>query len=576
MRLMSDPPHLYLENNAMRTLSLPTSPLRALARVAMLAISLFLALSASRSHAVIPASERAVLQALYTSAGGASWTNNTGWNGAVGTECAWYGITCSAGDVNVIRINLAGNNLVGNLPTTLNQLSALQLFDVGFNQLTGAIPPLTGLTALQSFNLRFNQLNGAIPALTGLSALSIFTVDNNQLTGAIPALIGLSALDFFYAYNNQLTGAIPALTGLSSLRFFRVHSNQLTGAIPTLTALSALSVFQANDNQLTGAIPALNGSSDLRAFTVENNQLTGAIPALTGLGALSTFRVDNNQLTGAVPALTGLSALSVFRVDNNQFTGAIPAVPAPINVLQTGLPWVALCPNQLIPSVDPAWDTATGVAPWSTGCIGALPSQTLSFGAAPILTVGGMGTVTATAAPLPNSANPVVYASLTPLVCSVNAASGLVTVQPSAAVGNTCTITADKAGDATANSAPQVQLSIPIAPICRLDINGDGARNADVDGLLTHRYLLGLRGNALIEGLTPLAGTRNTSEAIETFLAAQDFNVSGLATPALATRDGLAILRYLQAQPATPMIAGTGIAPANATAVQNRVAGWCP
>jgi hypothetical protein len=266
--------------------------------------------------------------------------------------------------------------------------------------------------------------------------------------------------------------------------------------------------------------------------------------------------------------------LRFFRVENNQLTGAIPAVPAPINSLATA--GSDLCPNQLTVSLNASWDDATPGATWNIGCTAARRGQTLTFGVAPTLTVGGSGTVTATATPLPNSANPVVYASLTLEVCSVNAASGLVTVQPGASDDDTCTVTADKAGDATANSAPQVRQNITIGSICRLDINRDGARNAGIDGLLIQRYLLGLRGDALISGLTPLDGTRITSGAIETFLNAQDFNVSGLATPALATRDALVIQRYLQALSATSIVAGTGIAPANATTVRNRIAGWCP
>jgi hypothetical protein len=44
-------------------------------------------LAAAASHAVIPVAERAILQSLYTSTGGAGWTNSNNWNEGVGTEC---------------------------------------------------------------------------------------------------------------------------------------------------------------------------------------------------------------------------------------------------------------------------------------------------------------------------------------------------------------------------------------------------------------------------------------------------------------------------------------------------------
>jgi trimeric autotransporter adhesin len=112
---------------------------------------------------------------------------------------------------------------------------------------------------------------------------------------------------------------------------------------------------------------------------------------------------------------------------------------------------------------------------------------------------------------------------------------------------------------------------------CRLDINDDAARTPDIDGVLILRYLLGFRGADLLNGLpSPLPGSRNTVTAIENFLSTQDFNVRELAQAAIAPRDGLVILRYLQNQSAATMIAGTDIASADATAVSNRLQSWCP
>jgi Divergent InlB B-repeat domain len=297
------------------------------------------------SHAVVPVTERVALQQLYASTNGASWTTSTNWNGAIGTECTWYGVTCSAGDANVIQVILTGNNLTGVLPTTLNSLTALQLFNVSGNSLTASLPPLTGMVALQRFR-----------------------VGNNQLTGSIPTLTGLTALREFSAQINQLSGSIPSLTGLTALETFEIRENQLSGPIPSLNGLAALELFSARNNQLSGSIPSLTGLTALRGFYVLNNQLTGSIPALTGLIELRYFYVNNNQLTGTLPALTGLSALLEFRVEDNQLTGPVPAVPSPSN-LQPG--FSDLCPNFLTVSVNADWDLATPGATWDIGCTAA-------------------------------------------------------------------------------------------------------------------------------------------------------------------------------------------------------------
>jgi Leucine rich repeat N-terminal domain len=319
----------------------------------------------SAAHA-IPTVERDFLLALYANTNGANWSNKSGWSTPTTVpECSWHGITCNAGDANITRINLPGNNLVGTLPTTLNDLTQLEVFSVSNNTLSGAIPSLAGLSKLFSFQVSTNALSGSIPSFAGLTALSSVGLHNNQLSGSIPALAGSPPLNFFTAYNNQLTGPIPSLTGLTNLAFFYVDRNQLSGTIPSLAGLVKLEVFYVQDNVLTGSLPSLSGLAKLDTFYAYNNQLSSAIPAFTGQTTLRNYDVSDNQLTGAIPSLADLSALRSFRVHDNLLTGAVPAVPT-TNVLTAG--GSRLCPNPLTPSINTAWNIATGSTPWSVDC----------------------------------------------------------------------------------------------------------------------------------------------------------------------------------------------------------------
>lgn len=177
-----------------------------------------LLLFALSARAAIPAGERQILLNLYTDTNGAGWTTSTGWNGAAGTECTWYGISCDGTNSHVTAVDLDSNNLTGSLPA-INGLSALDDFEVRSNQLTGSIPSLTGLSLLQTFQVGANQITGSIPSLSGLSALVEFFASSDQLTGPIPSLTGLSALKDFAVDHNQLTGPIPSLSGLSELSY---------------------------------------------------------------------------------------------------------------------------------------------------------------------------------------------------------------------------------------------------------------------------------------------------------------------------------------------------------------------
>lgn len=65
-----------------------------------------------------------------------------------------------------------------------------------------------------------------------------------------------------------------------------------------------------------------------------------------------------------------------------------------------------------------------------------------------------------------------------------------------------------------------VTAACPLPPYATLDIDGNGQVDALTDGVLTLRYLLGLRGPALVAGATGNCASRDTA-AIEAYLAAR-------------------------------------------------------
>ena len=285
--------------------------------------------------------DRAALVALYNATDGANWSNNTNWLSTQPLQ-DWYGITTTPTD-RVTQINLRDNELMGQIPSELAQLSRLQNLWLDRNQLTGPIPPELGqLSNLEGINLDDNGLTGPIPPeLGGLSELVSLRLEQNQLTGPIPPELGdLSALRLLYLYENSLTGTIPEELGdLSALRFLSLYENSLTGTIPPeLGDLSALESLRLYENSLTGTIPPELGQlSSLRFLWLWDNQLMGPIPQELGqLGNLESLILVRNQLTGPIPPELGqLSNLESLYLQGNQLTGPIPPELGQLSKLTT-------------------------------------------------------------------------------------------------------------------------------------------------------------------------------------------------------------------------------------------------
>ena len=109
------------------------------------------------------ATGRAALVALYNATDGANWKNNDKWlsEAPIGE---WYGVTTDS-DGRVTELNLNNNQLSGEVPSELGNLTSLRRLNLTDNQLSGKVPPWLGdLTSLEWLGLPGNRFTGCIPA----------------------------------------------------------------------------------------------------------------------------------------------------------------------------------------------------------------------------------------------------------------------------------------------------------------------------------------------------------------------------------------------------------------------------
>ncbi len=133
---------------------------------------------------------------------------------------------------------------------------------------------------------------------------------------------------------------------------------------------------------------------------------------------------------------------------------------------------------------------------------------------------------------------------------------------PTTVVGNALTFSVTDGGpgddDMTANGSISDPGGAGMIAACSLNVMGAlSGPDAAIDGLLLLRYMLGLRGSALVQGVT-LTAARPDALTVETFLANPGrFDVLGRTPPApVATIDGVILLRLLQGVPDVSLLGG--------------------
>ena len=206
------------------------------------------------------ATDRTALVALYKATDGPNWYDNTNWLSDMPLG-EWYGVATDS-DGRVMRLDLRENQLSGEIPPELGNLSSLQILALDRNRLSGSIPPELGnLSNLTFLNLGANQLDGEIPPELGnLSNLTGLWFGGGQLGGEIP----------------------PELGNLSNLQALALDYNRLRGEIPLqLSEMLELRVLLLANNRLDGSVPAWLGElPNLRWLELQGNRLTGTTPKL--------------------------------------------------------------------------------------------------------------------------------------------------------------------------------------------------------------------------------------------------------------------------------------------------------
>ena len=310
--------------------------------------------------------ERTVLTTLFDATGGEDWKTSDGWL-SDGALDQWQRVTTDE-DGRVTDLDLGSNQLSGEIPAELGNLSRLELLYISDNNLTGPLPQgLTRLSGLESF--RFHNNSGlcapidetfhawlrGIAEVRGSSCAPEDSLEDREVLVQLYGVLdgenwtnstnwlterpirewhgvtndASGRVDGLMLEWNELTGEIPkVLVSLSNLQRLELGNNKLTGEIPTeLGNLSNLKTLLLHSNRLDGEIPTeLGNLGNLEALVLSSNRLTGEIP--TELASLTNLRVltlDVNQLTGEIPNVLGnLTKLELLALSANRISGEIP------------------------------------------------------------------------------------------------------------------------------------------------------------------------------------------------------------------------------------------------------------
>ncbi|XP_050279364.1 receptor-like protein 7 [Quercus robur] len=268
--------------------------------------------------------------------------------------------------------SVSRNNLTGEIPLLICNLSSLQYLDLSYNHLSNMIPPCLGNLSnhLIDLDLQSNNLHGTIPSTFAKGCyLRSVKLNGNQLEGSLPqSLVHCRKLEVLDFGNNKINGTFPHwLENLPKLQVLILRSNNFHGAIGNPKykfPFPNLRIIDLSHNEFHGHLPtnlfkylkammnASVGKGELKYMGDDYYQdsvtvtMKGFFIELVKIQNLfTTIDFSNNDFKGEIPKAIGeLQSLKGLNFSHNNLTGRMPPSLGKL----TNLEWLDLSSNKLI------------------------------------------------------------------------------------------------------------------------------------------------------------------------------------------------------------------------------------
>uniref|UniRef100_A0A0D9WEG0 non-specific serine/threonine protein kinase n=1 Tax=Leersia perrieri TaxID=77586 RepID=A0A0D9WEG0_9ORYZ len=258
-----------------------------------------------------------------------NWDDYPNINPFIKCDCKYNNGTLS----HINKLRVVKLDVVGQIPSELQNLTYLEDLALPFNPLSGPLPKELGnLTNLLSLGISYCNFTDELPEELGnMTNLQQLYVDGSGFTGPFPSTFSkLKNLNTLRASDNEFTGKIPDYFGsLTNLVDVAFQGNSFEGPIPaSLSKLTKLRNLRIGDIvNGSSSLSFINNMTSLSNLILRNCRISDNIEPIdfSKFATLILLFLGNNSLTGRLPDVISPSLKAILFAEIFPTTSSLEA-----------------------------------------------------------------------------------------------------------------------------------------------------------------------------------------------------------------------------------------------------------